>query len=776
MNPNSETVGQIKYAAVIDTAQLKASARASEGIVAGTVNKSDKTVRQGSRSMSGSLEGVAVSAGLVVAGLLAIRSVKSFVGDSINEANRFQAALIGLTSIAGAYGEDAAKAREASQELASDGLMSVTDAATGLKNLLASGFSLDEATILMNRFRDSAAFARQGSLTFGEAVRSATEGIKNGNSILVDNAGVTKNLSVILEEAGFAQNDLMRATTDSSVRQALFNGIIKETNAQVGDAAKLSATAAGSQAALGVQFQLLEVQVGRVANAISMPLTNGLTTFIATNQQAIVSVASGVVAFGLFAGGAYLAVKAVKALITMLTLLARSPIGVLITLIGILVGFVAGGVVDSLMRQLGEASSGMDDMGDSGAAAAGGMDQMSKAAKDLQKQLEKIDDQIDKVNRDFREQLAQMVRDKQDQVRALTEQIASENEAYSNASNERIADFRVEQNKELESHSEKVARLQTQIDFLRRYNNDSNRQQLSDLKFALAQENAQYQQATTDRQIALDAQLASEKAKSDARIADFTEQLSKEQSLLDRHADDVASIRNVILLDEIDNLKRSRREQLISLQQQKIDAIDSANKTAAGVGAAYDKLALSAESNLAAAGEAAGEKMGKGFAEMLSKALREGLTKPFTDISNWFNDVFGIDGAFDRGMDDFSRDLYNWIYPGMGDRAIPRRAKGGSVSAGQPYVVGDNSDGSLNPTSELFIPGRSGTIVPADDLHEAIGTMGGGSGGKTEINITVPLSGIMTRSPADERELARMLAKRLNEVMRSKGLPGMEGV
>ena len=34
----------------------------------------------------------------------------------------------------------------------------------------------------------------------GEAVKSATDGIRNENSVLVDNAGVTKNLSVIWEE------------------------------------------------------------------------------------------------------------------------------------------------------------------------------------------------------------------------------------------------------------------------------------------------------------------------------------------------------------------------------------------------------------------------------------------------------------------------------------------------------------------------------------------------------------------------------------------------
>lgn len=40
----------------------------------------------------------------------------------------------------------------------------------------------------MDRFKNSAAFGRQASLSLGEAVKTATEGLKNENSILVDNA------------------------------------------------------------------------------------------------------------------------------------------------------------------------------------------------------------------------------------------------------------------------------------------------------------------------------------------------------------------------------------------------------------------------------------------------------------------------------------------------------------------------------------------------------------------------------------------------------------
>lgn len=199
------------------------------------------------------------------------------IDDSINSANKYQNALLGLASISRAFGHDVDRSRQAAESLAKDGLLTVADAARGLKNLLQSGFSLDQATTLMHRFKDSAAFGRQNALSFGEAVASATEGIKNGNSILVDNAGVTKNLSVILEEAGFSAQDLMRATTDASVRQALFNGIIKETNANVGDAEKLTGTYAGQQARLSAQTTILKQQVGEALQPALAKLLETIT-------------------------------------------------------------------------------------------------------------------------------------------------------------------------------------------------------------------------------------------------------------------------------------------------------------------------------------------------------------------------------------------------------------------------------------------------------------------------------------------------------------------
>lgn len=211
---------------------------------------------------------------------IAAKRLVGVIQETVTAANKEQSALTGLTSITKAFGQDTNKAMKAAQSLAKDGLMTVGDAALALKNLLAAGFNLDQAIKLVDRFKDTAAFGRQAALGFGQAITSATEGIKNGNSILVDNAGLTKNLSVILEEAGFSAQDLMKATTDASVRQALFNGILKESNPMLGDASKLTELYAGKQAMLDAKTQILKARIGEALQPALLKLVQTVTPLV----------------------------------------------------------------------------------------------------------------------------------------------------------------------------------------------------------------------------------------------------------------------------------------------------------------------------------------------------------------------------------------------------------------------------------------------------------------------------------------------------------------
>src|SRR5574343_1973957 len=170
-----------------------------------SLNSAAKTSQGVFSGLSGNMIKAAAGFTSVYQGLILVK--QEFL-NTIRMATQYQNAFIGAGSVAKKFGVDTGQLSVAMMDLTKDGLMPMADAAVGLKNLMASGFNLEQSIKLMNGFKDSASFNRQAALDFGEAIRSATEGIKNGNSILVDNAGITKNLSIILKEAGYSERDL----------------------------------------------------------------------------------------------------------------------------------------------------------------------------------------------------------------------------------------------------------------------------------------------------------------------------------------------------------------------------------------------------------------------------------------------------------------------------------------------------------------------------------------------------------------------------------------
>lgn len=66
--------------------------------------------------------------------------------------------------------------------------------------------------------------------------------------------------------------------------------------------------------------------------------------------------------------------------------------------------------------------------------------------------------------------------------------------------------------------------------------------------------------------------------------------------------------------------------------------------------------------------------------------------------------------------------------------SILGRASGGPVRANTPYLVGENPDGSLNSTSELFVPNSAGRIISARNLQ---GSLGGGGITNNIQNVTI---------------------------------------
>lgn len=198
----------------------------------------------------------------------------SFGRDSVTAFNQAQAAAIGLSSVAVFKGIEPSAATQAVKglQVVRDGLLSVSEASKAVQNLLQTNFTLEQAITLINRLGDSAAFNRQASLGFGEAITRTTEGIRLGLSTLSDGAGVAQNLGQMLKMAGIEASELSNISQNAAARMAIFEGFIRETNAQVGNATKLTATFSG-------QLSKLEVTYNRLLQTLGQQ--------IATNPQII---------------------------------------------------------------------------------------------------------------------------------------------------------------------------------------------------------------------------------------------------------------------------------------------------------------------------------------------------------------------------------------------------------------------------------------------------------------------------------------------------------
>jgi hypothetical protein len=225
--------------------------------------------------------------------------LRALTSEAIAESSKLESAFAGLRGISRNIGLNPADVTGAVQglELVRSGLLTVGDAATAVKNLLATGFSLEQSIDLIKRFGDVAAFGRQASLTFGYAISSATEGVKNQNSILVDNIGLTKNLSVIMQERGFQLQDLSDKLKGAAAREALYSGLVKESQIQHGDAAKLLDTYQGKVVQLDTAWARFLAKMGDVItqNALVRASLSALVSvldFMGRNANVILALAT----------------------------------------------------------------------------------------------------------------------------------------------------------------------------------------------------------------------------------------------------------------------------------------------------------------------------------------------------------------------------------------------------------------------------------------------------------------------------------------------------
>lgn len=269
---------------------------ASDGKVVICTELDNSGVEKGIKTLSGQLSGLGSTLkniAVMLAAAFSTKKIIEFAAESSQAARTMSDALTGLKSILEGQGRSFSDAQAFIEEYTEDGLIPATNAINAYKNLASRGYDDSQIIQVMTALKDASAYGRQASYTMGEAVESATEGLKNENSILVDNAGVTKNVAKMWDEYAASIGTTANNLTQQQKIQAEVSGILSETKYQTGDAATVAGTLSGQLQQLSFRFNDLKVAVGNAINPIIqtfLPIINTAITAVTKFANAVASV------------------------------------------------------------------------------------------------------------------------------------------------------------------------------------------------------------------------------------------------------------------------------------------------------------------------------------------------------------------------------------------------------------------------------------------------------------------------------------------------------
>jgi hypothetical protein len=154
------------------------------------------------------------------------------------------------------------------------------------------------------------------------------------------------------------------------------------------------------------------------------------------------------------------------------------------------------------------------------------------------------------------------------------------------------------------------------------------------------------------------------------------------------------------------------------------------------------------------------------FMQSLSDQAARSIQSAFADF---FFDPFedGLKGMVKSFIDAIRRMIAEWLafqtitmlgIPGFFNTAVgvPGRAAGGSVTAGNPYIVGERGP-------ELFVPGASGTIIPNKSAM-------GGMNFVTNIDARGADPGLIARLPKIMEQRDRQLLLKVKDYVETGGM------
>lgn len=230
----SANIGKIVAEITANTAGLRRGAAEAQRIMKNTSN-------------GASVAGKSIYIAFAVTAALGVAKLIDKLEDCTQVAIDNKKALMGLESVAKAYGVSVEDATKITKEFTRDGLIQMKNASTGMKNILSTGFNITEAMNLSQALKDIGAFNNVVVGGLGVAFEDVTKGMRTGSIELIENIGLTQRLSAVMKAAHIDISNGIDLTNNAAQREAFYNMVLKEGEKFKGNAAKLANDQASAQ-------------------------------------------------------------------------------------------------------------------------------------------------------------------------------------------------------------------------------------------------------------------------------------------------------------------------------------------------------------------------------------------------------------------------------------------------------------------------------------------------------------------------------------------------
>jgi len=260
----------------------------------GDIKKSLAQVEaQGKETGKKTGQGFADAFNAIVGGALAAK-VTGFLRSSVTEFNKLEKTLLGLQATAKLTGNSFEALKKSVQTLSSDGVLSIDQASTSMKTLIAQGIQADKAFQLLDAAKKVSSFNNIVG-DAGQGVADFVKFLQTGSAELAENMDPSI-VKVVKSLGGYA-----KVSSDATAKQKLINAVIEKGGKLAGDYEKFLNSGAQAQVRFDGASLALSQTLGQKLQPAYTGILNTLTGLITRFTELLDGLSSTSVVFGALA-------------------------------------------------------------------------------------------------------------------------------------------------------------------------------------------------------------------------------------------------------------------------------------------------------------------------------------------------------------------------------------------------------------------------------------------------------------------------------------------